>query len=163
VAVKNIQEVVPYAVNFSIVVVFLSVVLRKPLRKYVYQRHERIRDSIESATIAFNRAKERADRASAALRGLAGEVQGIKESERQAALREKQQIEAAAQTESARWALEGQRMAEADAQEAGQKIKEQFLRLVVAQAEAKISGGLDKGRHEEILKGARASIEAGAQ
>ncbi|RYZ97742.1 MAG: hypothetical protein EOP11_21615, partial [Proteobacteria bacterium] len=72
-AAAHLHDVIPYAVNFSVVVVILAVVLKKPARKFIYQRHERMKDAFESATIAHQKAATRAEAARQAVAGLGQE------------------------------------------------------------------------------------------
>lgn len=160
-AAKNIQDVVPYAVNFSVVVVFLAVMLRKPLRKFVYQRHERMKDSFEAAAMAHQKASSRASQARRALEGAVAEEDSILSRERQFAEQEKKEIQQKTDHESSRLLAEAERMAANEQDEALGSVKEKFLDMVVRETEDALRKGLKKDDHSAILKRAQNSIEVG--
>jgi len=160
-AIHSIKEVVPYAANFSVVVVMLAVILRKPLRKFVYQRHERMKDSVESATIAHDRALARINLAKSAMRDLPSEERSLLERERSHAEAEKAELIQKTKQEVSRLAGEADRLAQAEQEAANEQVKEQFLQMVVEQAEEKLKGGLKRDDHSAILKRAQNSIEVG--
>jgi F-type H+-transporting ATPase subunit b len=160
-AAKNIQDVVPYAVNFSVVVVFLAVMLKKPLRKFVYQRHERMKDSFEAAAMAHQKASARASQARRALEGATAEEDSILSRERQFAEQEKKEIQQKTDHEAARLLAEAERMAANEQDEALGSVKEKFLDLVVRETEDSLRKGLKKDDHSAILKRAQNSIEVG--
>jgi F-type H+-transporting ATPase subunit b len=160
-AVKNIQDVAPYAANFSLVVVFLAVMLRKPLRKFLYQRHERTKDAVESAAIAFDKARARAEQARAQLAKVAAEEAGLLQRERSQAEVERAEILAKAASEARRVSAESARLAQVEQEEASDRVKDQFLELIVAEAEERLKRGLKKDDHSAILKRAQSSIEVG--
>jgi F0F1-type ATP synthase membrane subunit b/b' len=143
-AAQHIQDVVPYAVNFSIVVAILAVVVRKPARKYIYQRHERMKDAFESATIAHQKAATRAEAARKAIGTLGQEEAAVMTRERQYAEQEK-----------------ADRLASHEQDDASGRVKEEFLNLVVAKAEESLRQNLKKDDHSAILKRAQSSIEVG--
>jgi F-type H+-transporting ATPase subunit b len=160
-AAQHIQDVVPYAVNFSIVVAILAVVLRKPARKYIYQRHERMKDAFESATIAHQKAATRAEAARKAVGSLGQEEAAIMTRERQYAEQEKADILAKAQAEAQRVGQEADRLASFEQEESSGRVKEEFLNMVVAKAEESLRQNLKKDDHSAILKRAQSSIEVG--
>ena len=73
----------------AIVVALLVFMTRKPLRKFVYQRHERMRDAVESAAIAHHNALTRADAAKAALAAGGAEESAVLRRESAGAEQEK--------------------------------------------------------------------------
>jgi len=160
-AVKTIQEVAPYAVNFSIVVVFLAVILRKPARKFLYQRHERMKDAVESAAIAHQKAAQRVDAAKLAMSQARSEEAALLEKERQHALLEKKEILEKAKIEAERVIQEAERLAQVEQEEASDRVKDQFLQRVVEGAEESLVRGLKRDDHSAILKRAQSSIEVG--
>lgn len=160
-AVKTIQEVAPYAVNFSIVVVFLAVILRKPARKFLYQRHERMKDAVESAAIAHQKAAQRVDAAKLAMSQARSEEAALLEKERQHALLEKKEILERAKIEAERVIQEAERLAQVEQEEASDRVKDEFLQRVVKGAEESLVRGLKRDDHSAILKRAQSSIEVG--
>lgn len=160
-AVKSIQDVAPYAANFSIVVVMLAVMLRKPLRKFLYQRHERMKDAVESAAIAHAKALSRAGAAKLAVEKVGAEEAALLGRERAQAEVEKKEILVKADLEAKRVIEEAGRLAQVEQEEASDRVKDNFLGLIVAEAESRLKQGLKKDDHSAILKRAQNSIEVG--
>jgi len=160
-ASQHIHEVIPYAVNFSIVLVILAVVVRKPARKYIYQRHERMKDAFESATIAHQKAATRAEAARKAVGGLGQEEASIMTRERQYAEQEKADLLAKANAEAQRVGQDAERLASHEQSDASGRVKQEFMNLVVAKAEESLRQNLKKDDHSAILKRAQSSIEVG--
>lgn len=159
--VHSAREVIPYAVNFSIVVVILASVLRKPARKFLYQRHERMKDQIESAAIAHKKAEARVEVARRAMQQLASEEASLLEKERKYADQEKNEILTKAKAEVARVQHEADQLAQAEQEAALERVKGQFLREIVSGAEESLKRGLKRDDHTAILKRAQNSIEVG--
>lgn len=155
------RELIPYFVNFSIVVALLFVMGRKPLRKFVYQRHERMRDAFEAAAIAHKKAAARADSAARALKGLSAEEGALLRAESESLEREKREILDKAQAEAARVLKEAERLAAVEQDEASDRVKGQFLSLVIRETEDTLKRSLKKDDHSAILKRAQNSIEVG--
>ena len=157
----EVAQLLPYAVNSAIVLVILVLVCRKPLRKYLYQRHEHMKDAFESATIAHAKAQSRAEEARKMVAGLGQEQSALSKSEKESAEGEKKEILSKAQAEAARVASEAERLAGFEAEDASEKVKAQFLNLVIAQTEDSLRKNLKKEDHSAILKRVQASIEVG--
>jgi F-type H+-transporting ATPase subunit b len=160
-AASGLRDVIPYAVNFSAVVVILAVITRKPLKKFLYQRHARMKDAVESAAIAHEKAKARMLAAKKNLDSAAAEEQLILSKERSQAEIEKSEILEKAKAESQRVVAEAERLAVFEQEEASEKVKQEFLDLVVREAESSLKNGLKRDDHQAILKRAQNSIEVG--
>ncbi len=160
-AASGLRDVIPYAVNFSVVVVTLAVLTRKPLKKFLYQRHERMKDAVEGAAIAHEKANTRIQAAKKKLESSASEEQQILQKEKQSLEQEKREILEAAKAEASRLANETDRLATFEQEEASEKVKEEFLQLVVRETENSLKSGLKKDDHHAILKRAQNSIEVG--
>ena len=160
-ASQNIQEVIPYAVNFGVVLVILAATLKKPARKFLYQRHERMKDAFESATIAHQKAALRAEAARKAVSALAAEEGALLAREREFAEQEKQEILVKARGEAQRVEEEAERLAGAEQADASGRVKEEFLRLVVEQTEESLRKNLKRDDHQAIVRRAQSSIEVG--
>ena len=74
---------------------------------------------------------------------------------------ERAEIVQRAQAEALRVSREAERLAVAEQDEAAERVKQQFLDLVVREAEEKLKRGLKKDDHSAILKRAQNSIEVG--
>jgi F0F1-type ATP synthase membrane subunit b/b' len=160
-AIQAVRDVIPYAVNFGAVVVILGAVLRKPMRKFVYQRHERMKDAIESATIAFRKAEDRAKAARKAAEGLAAEMAALAERERRNAEAERAEIIEKGRQEAMRLAKESDRLAQVEQEEASDRVKGAFMTEIVSAAEESLRRSLKRDDHSAILKNAQKSIEVG--
>ncbi len=157
----ELRALVPYFINFSIVAALLYMMLRKPLRKYVYQRHERMRDAIEAAAIAHRKAASRAEGARRMIGGLAAEEVSLLSREAAGAEQEKKEILEKGRAEAQRVLKEADRLAAVEQEEASERVKGQFLDLVIAETESTLKRSLKKDDHSAILKRAQNSIEVG--
>lgn len=155
------KPLIPYFVNFAIVMAMVFAIARKPLRKFVYQRHERMRDAFEAAAIAHRKAAARAEAAKGALGSLASEERNILQRESSSAEAEKKEILEKAQAEAQRLLREADRMAGVEQDDASERVKGEFLNLVIAETESTLKRSLKKDDHSAILKRAQNSIEVG--
>lgn len=155
------QEVFPYFVNFTITLVLIVVMARKPLRRYVYQRHERMKDAVESAAKAHAKALARSEAAKRAISALSAEEQSMVARERTQAEQEKSEILQKSRAEAERVLREADRLAAVERDEAFAKVKEQFIDLVVQGTEQHLKQSLKKDDHSAIVKQAQHSITAG--
>ncbi len=160
-SVQNMRDVIPYAANFGIVVVMLGAILRKPARKFLYQRHERMKDAVESAAVAHRKAMERAESARNSMARVAQEEAAILARESRHAEEERVEILQKADHEVQRVLQEAERLAKVEQEEASDRVKDEFLKLVVEQTENNLRQGLKKDDHSAILKRAQNSIEVG--
>ncbi len=155
------QPLIPYFINFGIVLALVVFMARKPLRKYVYQRHERMRDSFEAAAIAHKKAADRAEGARRSVAELANEERVLLQRESASAEQEKREILEKAQAEVQRVTRDAERLAGVEQDEAADRVKGQFLDLVVRETEESLKRGLRRDDHSAILKRAQNSIEVG--
>jgi F0F1-type ATP synthase membrane subunit b/b' len=135
---NEFSPLIPYFINFAIVIALLVWMLRAPFRKYVYQRHERMRDAVEAAAIAHRKASDAAT-----------------------VDQEKKDILDKAQAEALRVGRETERLAGAELEAAGDRVKGQFLDLVVREAEETLKRSLKKEDHSAIIQRAHNSIQVG--
>ncbi|MGE3261414.1 MAG: hypothetical protein AB7K68_06525 [Bacteriovoracia bacterium] len=156
------REVFPYLVNFTITIILLVFMTRKSLRRYVYQRHERMKDAVESAAIAHQKALARIEAAKKSVAAADSEEQKMSSSERGQAEQEKAEILLKSKAEAARLLSDADRLAASEREDAFEKVKEQFLDAVVQGAEQKLKQNLKKDDHSAIIKRAQNSIEVGA-
>jgi F0F1-type ATP synthase membrane subunit b/b' len=161
VTAQELHGLFPYFVNFAITVIAVYVFAKKPLRKHLYQRHERMRDSFESAAGAFQKAKNRIALAESAMSKLTAEERDLLAREAETAKKEKHELLEKAKAESQRVLAEAERLASVEQDESSERVKSQFLDLVVKEAELSLRRGLKKDDHSAILKRAQNSIEVG--
>lgn len=157
----ELEPLIPYFVNFAIVVGLIVWYGRAPLRKFVYQRHERMRDAVEAAARAHKKATARAEAASRALAGVSAEEKSVLARDAVTVDQEKREILDKAQAEAVRVAREAERLAGAEQDEATDRVKGQFLDLVVHETEEVLKRNLKKEDHSAIFKRAQSSIEVG--
>lgn len=160
-AASGISAIVPYAVNFSVVVVILAAAAKNPLRKYLYQRHERMKDAFDSARVALQKSESRHSAAKKAKASIADEEAALIAKEKEFAERERASILAKAREEAGRVSADVERLAKVEYEEASERVKSQFLDLVVREAEEALRRGLKKDDHIAIVKRAQNSIEVG--
>ena len=158
-AAQGVREVIPYAINFSLVVVLLAVVARKPVKKFLYQRHERMKDFLEDSARVHARASKRNQEATHKLAQLSAETQTMIAREISAAKAEAAEMLVKAKEEAERVAKEAQRLADAEASDSQEQVKSIFVDLVISQAEGSLKAGLKKDDHSAIIKRAQNSIE----
>ncbi len=105
------QSLVLSSINFGILVVFLAVKLRKPVREFIQQRYVTIRDEVQSVSEQLKTAQEKFSEFSAKLKTVEGEIRALRAQSEQDANEAKQRI-----------LIEGQQLANqivADAKKAG--------------------------------------------
>ena len=160
-AEQNIHALLPYAVNFSIVIIFLVYVARQPAKKFLYQRHERMKDSFEAAARAHQTAKDRSAAARGALQSVAAKESEIISTERKFAEQEKKEILEKSNIEAKRVLSEAERLVSVEQDESADRVKSVFLDLVVRGTEDSLRKSLKKDDHSAIVKRAQNSIEVG--
>jgi F0F1-type ATP synthase membrane subunit b/b' len=158
---NEFSPLIPYFINFGIVIALLVWMLRAPFRKYVYQRHERMRDAVEAAAIAHRKASDRAEAAKRALATVSAEEKRVLAQDAATVDQEKKDILDKAQAEAHRVGRETERLASAEQDDAGDRVKGQFLDLVVREAEETLKRSLKKEDHSAIIKRANNSIQVG--
>lgn len=159
---SGLREVVPYAVNFSIAFALLFVIGRKPLRRFVYQRHERLKDFIENSTQVFQQAQARHEAAVARLKNIDGEEQEIIAAEVAGARCDAEEMVAKGRAEAERMRVEASRLMAVEAGEIAGRVKAEFLDKVLEAAGLRLKEGLGGDDHKEILRQAQSRIEVGA-
>jgi F-type H+-transporting ATPase subunit b len=159
---SELGSLLPFVVNFTVVLVLLAVLARKPLRKFVYQRHERLKDFLESSAKEHELAASRLAAAEASLRGADGEVASIMEREARASAAEAADLVARAKEEAARAAREAEALVLSQASDASEKMKLQFVEMVISTTGDRLRSGLRHDDHSAIFERAQSSIGAGA-
>lgn len=159
-AASGFAGLVPYAINFSIVAGAAIYFGREPLRKFVFQRHERFKDLVESAAKAQEAAEKRFAEVMKSIEGVDSEVsQLLKEAEVEAKS-EAQEVLQRAQADADRLAVDSDRTIERERSAQLQKIKRTIILKSLTDAEAKLRKGMNPEVHTQMLKVAKAQIEA---
>lgn len=158
---QNISQVIPYAVNSAIVVVILFVVARAPLRKYLYQRHERMKDAFEGSKAVFEKAQSRNEQAKKALSSLAAAQAQVRDQVRADGDAEARALMDKSKAEAQRIEADADRLASAEMEESSNRIKDELVRAVISRAEEGLRKELKNDDHKAIVKNAQNSIEVG--
>ena len=158
----EISSIYPFIVNFLIVVIVIALAARKPLRRLVYQRHEHIRDFVESSAQELERARARDLVATKQLAGAEKEASELAAKEIEMAEREAREILDSGDREVRRLSKEAESMAGAMAADAGDRLRLEFVDEILARASSRLTTGLKKDDHSEILRRAENSIGAEA-
>ena len=158
---EELEPIVPYFINFAITIAILVWMLRAPFRKFLYQRHERVRDSVNAAALAYEEANRHAEAAKRALSLVASDEREFFARDNATTEQEKKEIIKKAQAEALRVAREAERLSGAELDAAADRLRDQFLDLVVQEAESSLRRGLKKEDHSAIVKRAQMSIEVG--
>ena len=160
-SVHHMKDLTPYAVNFSIVLVMLAAMVRKPAQKFLYQRHEHMKDAVEAALASHKKALARFSAAEKSAKAASQESAALVDREVAAAKAEAGEISQKASAEVVRLQKEAERLSQVEAEAAQERVKMDFLNLVVNQTEDDLRRGLKKDDHSAILKRAQSSIEVG--
>ena len=160
-AASGLKDIVPYAVNFSIVVVLLTIIARKPLKRFVFQRHERLKDFVDASSKTFKAAKARYESASMKLGGVEAESKEILSSEMNSARKEAVEIISKGKEEAERMRKEAERLIAVEQSDVELRIKVDFLDNILAAAETRLKRGLKNDDHKKILKNAESRIGVG--
>lgn len=155
----EIVGVLPYAVNFSILVIALVFFTRKPFQRFVFQRHERIKDAVLSADKDKRLASDRMDAVARALKTFNEDAEKIRNDERHAGVLESAAIAERSKQELARISAESIRIIENESRERELLVRRKFVDLVAKDAEGKLSKNLKRDDHGGLIKRAGAHIE----
>jgi F0F1-type ATP synthase membrane subunit b/b' len=157
-----LHHVLPYIVNFSIVVVLLFVVGHKPFQKFVFQRHERLKDFVEDSRKVFGTAQSRNTAISSKVSSLDREEREILDAELISARKDAEEVVAKGDAEAERILKDATKMAAAEAAEIEARVKAQFLDQVLNSVEGRLKEDLNRDDHKKIVQRAQSSIGVGA-
>lgn len=159
--VKNVHDVLPYAVNFTVFAVIVAYLVRNPFKKFVFQRHERIKDQVGASARASEEAKKRIAGVNSALASFQQDVSRMSTEEIRSSTTEAVQIVEKAKKDAERIRLDAKKIAENEAQDLSDAARAEFLNQAIAAADAALRAGLKSEDHKSIMSDARSSIEAG--
>ncbi|MCO5142410.1 MAG: hypothetical protein M9962_04895 [Oligoflexia bacterium] len=158
---NGFQVVIPYAFNASVVVVILFVLLRKPTKKFVFQRHERMKDLFESAKKAKLEAEQALSSAQLNLEQFKKNEQQLFSKEVEKIDREIQELKTKNEDEIKRLKVEADRLVKNELESAGSRVVERFVKMITDATSSKLESKLQKDDHVAIINDARSNIEAG--
>lgn len=151
---------IPYAVNFSIVIGAALFYGRAPIKKFVYQRHERQRDLIDSAAAAKKNAEKRFLEIQENLRSLGDESRRLLAEAEADAKAEAQTIEKRADADVARVKKDVERILAGEVEQREAGMRKLVVDLAADKATKMLRGQMKKEDHSAILRVAKRSIEA---
>ncbi len=160
--ISELHEILPYAVNFSIVVAVVTFFARKPFQRLVFQRHEHLKDFIEASAKVFETAQARHKLIAEKLSNVEKEEREILANEIASAKKEAEEIVAKGKAEAERTKNEAARMAAAESADIESRVKAQFLDQVLKSVESRLKEDLKSDDHKKIVRQAQSSIEVGA-
>lgn len=161
-AATGIEGLLPYAINFSIVAGSALYFGRKPLAKFVYQRHERMKDLLESAAAAQEEAKKRFEAVMKSIENSDNEVSAILKETEADARAEAAAIEAKAQADADKVLSDAEKIVEHERHGQMNELKQKVIFKALTQAEVNLRKGINEDVHTQMLKAAKTQIEANA-
>ena len=157
----EIQGVIPYFVNFTIVAVGFTVLTKKHVKKFVYQRYEHIKDAVEAAARDQAEVEERLKKVNHGLAAFNEIAEKIWSEERMLATQEAAQVAEKARLEVEQIELNARRVASTESKERQQNTRGVFIDLIAREAELKLRRNIKKDDHNNIVKAASGRIEVG--
>lgn len=161
-AAEGLSGLVPYAINFSLVFGAIGYFGRAPLRKFVYQRHERQRDLVDAAAAAKKNAEKRFIEVQDNLKRLTEDGRKILQEAEQEAKAEALQILKRADAEVARLEKDAERIIANEEEQQANALRGHMLEMALASAETKLRSGMKKEDHSAIIRVAKRKLEAEA-
>lgn len=162
-AAGGLKALIPYAVNFSLFAGALYAMTRKPLKAYVYQRHERLRDFVWDSAKAKDAANARLSQSEAKLAGFSAEAKDLLDKATQEAREDARVLADKSRQESERIRSDARQIAEYETAERMTKVKAEFLARAAREAESILTKELKREDHAGLFKRAKNVIEAEAR
>ena len=159
-AKSGLSQLIPYVVNFSAVVGILGYVGRKPLQKFLYQRHEHLKDLMESAARAYHSAKERFEKTSGKLSHFDREAKEILQRAEHAGVEQAEEIMKNATADVERVAKDAERILANEINEHQKTIRNRVINEAIEKTKEILKKDLKSEDHSRILKSVRSSLEA---
>lgn len=157
----GLKELLPYAVNFSLFTVSVAVLARKPVKNFVYKRHERMKDFVLDAAKEKQEALERQTKANKKMEKLAQEESAMLAAAAVEAKAEAAALIEKAQQESQRISADAELIVSNEGEDRDRLLQRQLLDLACLKAEQGLAKELKKEDHSGLLKKAKSVIEAG--
>lgn len=155
----GISSIIPYAVNFSLVLGLVVYYGRKPLKKFIYQRHERQKDIFDIAKKKKEESEERIDRVKQLLANLGQEKENIlAESQRLSDIEIKELMDKTGK-EKIRLSKDIERAIGNEKTQAMKFLQNEFVRQISDLAEKNIREQVKEKNHESIISAAIKNTE----
>jgi F0F1-type ATP synthase membrane subunit b/b' len=158
-AANGLKELVPYAVNFSLFAVSVYFLARKPVKNFVYKRHERMKDFVLDAAKEKQEAVERHTKISKKMEKLAQEEAAILQAAAQEGKQEAASILEKATIEAKRIAADAEQIVANESQERDKQMTKILLDVACGRAEGILSKQLKKEDHSGLVKKAKSVIK----
>jgi F-type H+-transporting ATPase subunit b len=159
-AASGLSDLVPYAINFSIVASAAVYFGREPVRKFVYQRHERMKDLIESASRAKKVAEKRYLEVQNKLQTITDESRKILSEAEQDAKTEASLLLSRADQEVGRLNTDTDRILRNEEESRANKLRNNMINLAIASAEQSLRKNLKKEDHSAIISRAKSRLDS---
>ncbi len=145
-------HLIPFGINFTITVTALFFILRKPLRKFVYQRHEKIKDLVHFANKSEKEAQDRLEQAEKLLSTMSEEEKRITAQEIDKAQRRAKSLLEKNEESVRRMEADAQRIIENEARQLEEALFLSLLNRAEGSAKEKISSTVKEKEQKELLK-----------
>ena len=148
------EALIGQAIHLGILIGLLYFVLRKPVRQFFSERHERIQREVDEVRVALRAAKERSEELSAKLKGIDAELASMRRAHLAEAERAKDIAVKNAERMSATLVQDAERSSEALFSDLKNEIVKDLGMRVLAAAEERIRSGLtaaDRSRLRETF------------
>ena len=157
---SEISSIIPYAVNFSIVVAIGVYYGCNPLRKFIYQRHERQKDLLEFAAKEKEESKKRIEKMQALLSKLPEEKKRIFEETRRLNELEIKSILDKPEKEKNRLNKDIEEAIRNEKLQTRKALRNQFVDKIVKTTESKIKLGMKEVDHRALVSMAIQNTES---
>ncbi len=161
-AATGIEGMIPYAVNFTIVASAAIYFGRKPLAKFVFQRHERAKNLVESAADTQREAKKRFEKVMRSIENSLEEVQTLLNESEAGAKAEAKEILEKAEADVAKVKADAEKIVEYERNGQLESLKQRVISRALDQAEVELHKDMNDDFHSTALKRAKTQIEANA-
>lgn len=159
-AADGLSGLIPYAFNFSIIAGAAAYFGRAPIRKLVYQRHERMKDLVESATKAKKGAEKRFLEVQTKLQKITEESRKLLQEAEADAKSEAAQLLARADHEVARLRTDTDRILKNEEEHRSTDLRNNMINQAIVAAEASLRKNLKKEDHTAIIRRAKSRLES---
>jgi F-type H+-transporting ATPase subunit b len=147
----NLPVLIAQFVNFTIVLIFLRLVVYKPILRLLDERSRRIREGLEAAEQSKEQAAEANQEVQAQIEAARREAQGIVANAQQVASRIQDDARQRAQTENESMLERARAEIQLERDGAIARLREEFADLTIAAAERVIGQSLDRSAHQRLI------------
>ncbi len=161
-AASGLSGLIPYAINFSIVAGSFIYFGRKPLAKFVFQRHQRLKDQVESAEVAKKEATKRFEEVMKSLENSEKEIELLLAETEKDAKSEALEILTRAESDAEKLKSDAERILEHEKTAQLSAMKQKLIVSAVGKAKDTLQKGMNDEVHTKMLNVAKSQLEANA-